>query len=72
MKVRYLVIALLLLSFISLFVGVKDITPLDLLNLSDDKVQIMLQSRVPRMVTLDHCWCSDEYRWFNYAAIKPQ
>lgn len=52
MKVRYLVIALIVLSFTSLFVGVKDITPLDLLNLSDDKVQIMLQSRFPRMVTL--------------------
>ncbi len=52
MKVRYLVIILILLSLTSLFIGVKDITPLDLLNVSDDKVQIMLQSRFPRMVTI--------------------
>ncbi|MCO0599413.1 ABC transporter permease [Peribacillus butanolivorans] len=52
MKIRYLVMALIVLSFTSLFIGVKDITPLDLLDLSDDKVQIMLQSRFPRMVTI--------------------
>ena len=52
MKVRYLIVALILLSFISLFIGVKDITPLDLLDLTDDKVQIMLQSRFPRLVTI--------------------
>ncbi len=52
MKVRYLLIILILLSLTSLFVGVKNITPLDLLNLSDDKVQIMLQSRFPRMITI--------------------
>ena len=52
MKVRYLLITLILLSLTSLFVGVKNITPLDLLNLSDDKVQIMLQSRFPRMITI--------------------
>lgn len=52
MKIRYLVMALIVLSFTSLFIGVKDITPLDLLDLSDDKVQIMPQSRFPRMVTI--------------------
>ena len=52
MKIRYLVLMLIVLSFTSLFIGVKDITPLDLLDLSDDKVQIMLQSRFPRMVTI--------------------
>jgi iron complex transport system permease protein len=52
MKIRYLVIMLIVLSITSLFIGVKDITPLDLLDLSDDKVQIMLQSRFPRMVTI--------------------
>ncbi|WP_110928551.1 ABC transporter permease [Bacillus massiliglaciei] len=52
MKIRYLFIGLIVLSFTSLFVGVKDITPLDVFNLSDDKVQIMFQSRMPRMVTI--------------------
>lgn len=52
MKIRYLVSMLIVLSFTSLFIGVKDITPLDLLNLSDDKVQIMMQSRFPRLVSI--------------------
>ena len=52
MKLRYLLIALILLSFTSLFIGVKDISPLEVLNLNDDKVQIMLQSRFPRLITI--------------------
>ncbi|MVO99905.1 ABC transporter permease [Paenibacillus lutrae] len=52
MKKRYLVIALIVLSFISLFIGVKNISPLDLFNLSDDKVQIMLVSRLPRLIAI--------------------
>jgi len=43
---------LILLSFTSLFIGVKDITSLDLFNLRDDQVQIMLQSRLPRLVSI--------------------
>jgi len=52
MKKSYLYIMLILLSFTSLFIGVKDITPLDLFNLRDDQVQIMLQSRLPRLVSI--------------------
>ncbi|RFU69013.1 ABC transporter permease [Peribacillus saganii] len=52
MKKRYLIAALIILSITSLFIGVKDITPLDLFKLSDDKVQIMLESRIPRLVSI--------------------
>ncbi|PZM62452.1 ABC transporter permease [Paenibacillus dendritiformis] len=52
MKKRYLVIALILFAFISLFIGVIDIKPWDLFNLNDDKVQIFLVSRVPRLISI--------------------
>lgn len=52
MKKRYLVIALILLSFISVFVGVKDISPLDVFRLTEDQLDILIISRVPRLVSL--------------------
>ncbi|ASJ56370.1 iron ABC transporter permease [Brevibacillus formosus] len=52
MKKRYLVIALILLSFVSLFIGVKNISPWDLFNLTDDKVQVLWISRIPRLISI--------------------
>ncbi|RFU69833.1 ABC transporter permease [Bacillus sp. V59.32b] len=52
MKKRYLIIAFIILSITSLFVGVKDITPFDLFHLSEDQREIMMISRVPRLVSL--------------------
>lgn len=52
MKKRYLLAALIILSICSIFIGVKDITPLDLFNLQDDQVQILLISRLPRLVSI--------------------
>lgn len=52
MKKRYLLAALIILSICSIFIGVKDITPLDLINLQDDQVQILLISRLPRLVSI--------------------
>jgi len=52
MKRRYLFIALIVLSFISLFIGVKDITVLDIFNLSEEKAQILFASRIPRLVSI--------------------
>ncbi|GKS10947.1 putative ABC transporter permease protein YclN [Paenibacillus chitinolyticus] len=45
-------IALIVLSVASIFIGVKDISPLDLFNLSDDKVHILLVSRLPRLISI--------------------
>lgn len=52
MKRIYLVIALIILSFISLFIGVKDISPLDLFNLSDEQIQVLWVSRFPRLMSI--------------------
>ncbi|WP_134702112.1 ABC transporter permease [Ammoniphilus sp. YIM 78166] len=52
MKKRYLVAALLILSFISLFIGVKDIHPLHIFSLSEDQLETLLISRVPRLVSI--------------------
>ncbi len=52
MKTWYLIVALILASFISLFVGVSDIAPLDLINFQSEETQIFLISRVPRLVSI--------------------
>ncbi|WP_102347894.1 ABC transporter permease [Bacillus sp. Marseille-P3661] len=52
MKKRYLVIALIVLSITSLFIGVKDINPLDLFTLSNDQLEILMISRFPRLVSI--------------------
>ncbi|MCJ7843520.1 ABC transporter permease [Lederbergia sp. NSJ-179] len=52
MKTWYLIVAFIVASFISLFVGVSDITPLDLLDFQSEKTQIFLISRLPRLVSI--------------------
>lgn len=52
MKKRYLVIALIILSILSLFIGVTHISPLNLFNLTDDQTQIVWKSRIPRLVSI--------------------
>lgn len=52
MKKRYLVLALVILSITSLFIGVKGITPLDLFHLTEDQAHILLVSRIPRLISI--------------------
>lgn len=52
MKRIYLVITLIVLSFVSLFVGVKDISPLDIFHLTDEQIQVMWVSRFPRLMSI--------------------
>ncbi|GAC43617.1 ABC transporter permease [Paenibacillus popilliae] len=52
MKKRYLVIALILFAFISLFIGAIDIKPQDLFQLNDDQIHTFLVSRVPRLISI--------------------
>ncbi|WP_134684710.1 ABC transporter permease [Brevibacillus migulae] len=52
MKIWYLLIALILFSITSLFIGVKDIHPLDLFSMTEDQAQIMLISRIPRLISI--------------------
>ncbi len=52
MKKRYLAGLLVILSIISIFIGVKDISFWDILKFSEDSVQIMLLSRIPRLISI--------------------
>lgn len=52
MKKRYLLTAVILLSFLSLFVGASRITPADLLDFRSEETEIFLISRVPRLVAI--------------------
>lgn len=52
MKKRYLILAVFILSISSLFIGVKTISPLDVFNFSGDQMQILLISRIPRLISL--------------------
>ncbi|MEK4231012.1 ABC transporter permease [Solibacillus sp. FSL H8-0538] len=52
MKLRYLLIAMIVLSFISLFIGAKDITLLDLLDFQSEETEIFLISRLPRLAAI--------------------
>ncbi len=52
MKKRYLLVILTILSIVSLFVGVSNISPKDLLNFQSEEVEIFLYSRVPRLIAI--------------------
>ncbi|SIT89054.1 ABC transporter permease [Edaphobacillus lindanitolerans] len=52
MKKRYLIAGLLVLSFLSLFVGASSITPADLLNPGSEELEIFLISRLPRLIAI--------------------
>ncbi|WP_394140997.1 ABC transporter permease [Cytobacillus oceanisediminis] len=52
MKKRYLIIILILLSFTSLFIGVKNLNPLDLFNMDEDQLHILTASRFPRLISI--------------------
>lgn len=52
MKKRYLAFLLILLSCISLFVGVTNLSPLDLFRFDGQQTQIFWQSRVPRLISI--------------------
>ncbi|WP_405099096.1 ABC transporter permease [Oceanobacillus sp. FSL H7-0719] len=52
MKIRYLVILLFVFSLLSVFIGVSNVTPLDLFSLTDAQKQVLLVSRVPRLFSI--------------------
>jgi len=52
MKIRYLLTATVLLSIVSLFIGVVDIKPSDLLDFQSEEARLFLISRVPRLVAI--------------------
>ncbi|AXI07954.1 iron ABC transporter permease [Oceanobacillus zhaokaii] len=52
MKIWYLVLALIVLSVTSIFIGVSDVALLDLFSLTDEQIQILMVSRVPRLISI--------------------
>lgn len=52
MKKSFLLILIVAAGFCSLFVGVKDISPIDMLHLQEEQVQILLVSRIPRLLSI--------------------
>lgn len=52
MKKRYLFAALALLSVVSVFVGVTELKPTDLLSLTEDQIHIIAASRLPRLISI--------------------
>jgi iron complex transport system permease protein len=51
-KKRYLVAALIVLSLVSLFIGVTNISPFDINSWTKDEIEILLISRVPRLISI--------------------
>lgn len=52
MKIRYLLLAIIVLSVTSVFIGVSNISPLDLFSMTEEQRQIFFVSRVPRLVSI--------------------
>lgn len=52
MKKRYMLIVLLILSVCSLFIGVHSISLNDLISGNEDKINIFMLSRVPRLISI--------------------
>lgn len=52
MKKRYLIIGLIVLSYISLFIGAQDITLIDIFTKAQHKLMIFVMSRIPRLISI--------------------
>lgn len=52
MKIRYLVIALVVFSVSSVFIGVSSISLTDIFHLNEFQQQILLHSRLPRLISI--------------------
>jgi len=52
MKLRYLIIVLIVFSIGSIFIGVTNLAPTDLFNLNERQAEVLLVSRVPRLVSI--------------------
>ena len=52
MKKAAFILLLIILSFISIFVGIKDISVFDIFSLNNDKALVMVVSRIPRTIAI--------------------
>lgn len=52
MKIRYLVISFIILSLISIFLGVSNLSILDIFSLTEDQAEVLMISRIPRLLSI--------------------
>lgn len=52
MKIRYLASALIIFSFISIFIGVSSVSILDIFTLTEDQRHVLVVSRIPRLMSI--------------------
>lgn len=52
MKKRYLLLMLIILSFISIFIGVSSISIKDIFEINIDKLEVVFISRLPRLIAI--------------------
>ena len=52
MKKRYLILILVILSIVSIFIGVMDLNIKDILTLDEGQIQILIISRLPRLMSI--------------------
>ncbi|MBU7317941.1 ABC transporter permease [Paenibacillus oleatilyticus] len=52
MRKTYLVLALIILSVASLFIGAKDLTLTDIVQWNEEKVEVLMISRFPRLISI--------------------
>lgn len=52
MKIRHLVVLLILLSVVSVFLGVSQVSILDLFTLTETQIHILWNSRLPRLMSI--------------------
>ena len=52
MKKKILILTLIVLSFISLFIGVHDLSITDIFSMTKEKFDVLLISRIPRLISI--------------------
>ncbi|HLR14272.1 MAG TPA: ABC transporter permease [Bacillota bacterium] len=52
MKIRYLFISFIILSLISIFLGVSNVSILDIFSLTEDQAEVLVISRIPRLLSI--------------------
>ncbi len=52
MKKSVLIILIIAAGFLSLFIGAKSISPVDIFNLQEEEIRVLLISRIPRLLSI--------------------
>jgi iron complex transport system permease protein len=52
MNSKVLIPMFIVLAFVSIFIGVQDITPADVINFDSEKINVLMISRLPRLISI--------------------